>query len=371
MVIKELKINGYRNLEDIYIQADEKYNIIIGDNAQGKTNILEAIWALTGCKSFRGSKEKDYICFDKQVMNIEMKFVDSRREQEITYAMSKSNIKEKKITLNGVPLKHSQGLFESFKCVVFTPNDTELVKGSPDKRRSFIDLCHSQISHGSLKYIRQYDTIISQRNATLKDIFFGKYSDDVLYIWDEQLANICAYISIMRNDYIEKLDTYCKKLYSKITDGKEELSVSYSSNAFEKTDFSDKNAKQMANEFFIKLRNNSSEDVRLGYTQTGIHRDDINLKINGLSVKDFGSQGQQKSTALVLKLAQAGIYYENKKDSPVILLDDVMGELDINRQNLVYEIVKNMQVFITSCNKNAVEAHNLARVFKVENGRLV
>lgn len=371
MVITELKIDGFRNLEDIYIKPDEKYNLIIGDNAQGKTNILEAVWALTGCKSFRGSKEKDYICFDKQFMNIEMSFIDSKREQKITYALGKNNIKEKKITLNGVPLKHSQRLFESFKCVVFTPNDTELVKGPPDKRRSFIDLCHSQISHGSLKYIRQYETIISQRNAALKDIFFGKYSEDILFIWDEQLANICAYISIMRNDYIEKLNKYCKNLYSKITGGKEDLSVSYSSNAFDIDDFNNKNAKQMAEEFFIKLRNNSSDDVRLGFTQNGVHRDDIILKINGLSVKEFGSQGQQKSTALVLKLAQAGIYYENKNDSPIILLDDVMGELDINRQNLVYEIVKDMQVFITSCNKNAVEANNLSRVFHVENGGLV
>lgn len=371
MIIKELRINGFRNLEDIYIKPDEKYNLIFGDNAQGKTNILEAIWILTGCKSFRGSKEKDYIGFDKQVMNIELIFADSRREQKITYGMSKINSKEKKITLNDVSLKHSQKLFESFKCVVFTPNDTELVKGSPEKRRSFIDLCHSQITHGSLKHIRKYDTIISQRNAALKDILIGRYSEDILFIWDEQLANTCAYISIMRNDYIEKLNRYCKELYSKITAGKEELTVSYASNAFDIEDFKNKSAKQMAREFFIKLRENASEDVRLGYTQSGVHRDDIILKINGLSVKEFGSQGQQKSTALVLKLAQAGIYYENKKDSPIILLDDVMGELDINRQNLVYEIVKDMQVFITTCNKNAVEASKLAKVFQVRNGGLV
>ena len=225
--------------------------------------------------------------------------------------------------------------------------------------------------HGSLKHIRKYDTIISQRNAALKDILIGRYSEDILFIWDEQLANTCAYISIMRNDYIEKLNRYCKELYSKITSGKEELTVSYASNAFDIEDFKNKSEKQMAREFFIKLRENASEDVRLGYTQSGVHRDDIILKINGLSVKEFGSQGQQKSTALVLKLAQAGIYYENKKDSPIILLDDVMGELDINRQNLVYEIVKDMQVFITTCNKNAVEASKLAKVFQVRNGGLV
>lgn len=371
MIVTDILIDGYKNLHNISISPHPKYNLIIGMNAQGKTNILEAVWILTGCKSFRGSKEKDYIGFNQQNMNITLRFKDNLREQKITYSLSKLNLKDKKITLNDVPLKHSQKLFESFKCVVFTPDDIDIVKGPPEKRRSFIDLAYSQISHKSLRYIRAYDTIISQRNAAIKDIINGRYSENVLVIWDQQLADICTFVSVMRHKYIRKLNDVCRELYSKITDGSEILSVSYAPNAFTLKELDEGVSAQMSKDCFIKLHDNAKDDIRVGYTQMGIHRDDVIFKINNLNVKEFGSQGQKKSTALVLKLAQAQLLYDYCHEPPVILLDDVMGELDVNRQNLVYDVVQDMQVFITSCNENAVEFHEKAKTFTVKNGSLV
>lgn len=371
MYIKRIIINGFKNLKEIDFSPGESFNIIFGQNAQGKTNILEAIWISTGCRSFRNTKEKDYISFDSDKFDIKIIFQDELRTQEINYRMIRKNIKNKLITLNGVPQKNSSRLFENFKCIAFLPEDTELIRGTPEKRRNFIDLCYSQLKPSSMNYIRKYDQLLSQRNAVIKNIILGRDTRESLEIWDRQLAVAGSYISYMRNQYVIKLSKYCQKLYSKIADGAEDLSVVYQSNIFP-PDFNYPKAPDanMAEIYFNKLKNSIDDDLRLGYTHTGSQRDDIILKINNLSVKDYGSQGQQKSTALVMRLAQAQIYSEEKNESPVILLDDVMGELDENRQKFVCSIIDGMQVFITTCNHRAV-IHQCENIFEMCGGRIV
>ena len=371
MYITRITVSGFKNLKEIDLIPGRDFNIIYGQNAQGKTNLLEAIWISTGCRSFRGSKEKDYLAFDEDEFDIKIQFEDEQRTQEISYRMVRKNMKNKLITLNGVVQKNSSRLFENFKCIAFLPDDIELIRGTPEKRRSFVDLCYSQLKPKSMSFIRKYDQLTAQRNAVIKNIILGRDTEESLEIWDRQLAAVGSYITFMRNQYVERLNRYCKELYSRIAGEGEELSVAYQSNIFS-SDFEYPAAPDtsMTEVYYSRLRSSVSDDIRLGYTHTGAGRDDIVLKINGLSVKDYGSQGQQKSTALVMRLAQAQIYREEKRESPVILLDDVMGELDERRQKFVCSIIADMQVFITTCNHRAVIAE-CDNIFEMHEGRIV
>ncbi len=370
MYIEKIYINGFKNLKEINFSPGKNFNIIYGQNAQGKTNLLEALWIGTGCKSFRSSKEKDYISFDSDKFEMIILFNDGQRTQEINYNLHKKNIKNKQIFLNGVKQNNGNALFENFKCVAFLPEDIELVKGTPDKRRTYVDLCYSQLKPSSMNYIRKYNQLVLQRNAVIKNINLGRDTEESLDIWDRQLAVAGSYIAFMRNQYVIRMNKYCRKLYYKIADGTEDLSISYNSNIFS-YDFvyPDAPDNNMTEIYYNKLKNSLHDDIRLGYTHTGVNRDDIILKINDLSVKDYGSQGQQKSTALVMRLAQAQIYSDEKSESPVILLDDVMGELDENRQKLVCNIIADMQVFITTCNHRAI-IQRCENIFEMCDGRL-
>lgn len=370
MYVTAVKAHGYKNLKNVMINPHPEYNLITGMNAQGKTNLLEAVWLMTGCRSFRGSKDRDYICIDGSLMELGMAFYDGRRTQKIEYAMSRENIRDKKIRLNGVPIKGTNGLFDSFKAVVFTPDDTELIKGSPEKRRNFTDLCCCQLNSRCLDSVRRYDLLLNHRNVLLKSIAAGKGGRESIAVWDQQIAAIGTFVSIKRNEYVKKMNETCGRLYSRITGGKELLTIGYNSNIFggdipEENDGNDAVAR-----YFMKLNDTVEDDIRLGYTLWGAHRDDLVIKINGLNIREFGSQGQKKTAALVMKLGQAEIYYKNRSEAPVILLDDVMGELDESRQALVFETVKNMQVFVTACNENAVNRLAEGAVFRVENGEV-
>ncbi len=371
MFVKKIEIDGFKNLEKIDFSPGKSFNIIFGQNAQGKTNLLEALWIATGCRSFRNTKEKDYISFEKDGFEMKITFEDEIRTQEIEYRMQKKGVKNKLILLNGVKQNGSGKLFENFKCVAFLPGDIDLIKGNPEKRRNFIDLCYSQISPGSLGYIKKFELLINQRNAQIRNINAGLSNAESLDIWDRQLAAAGAYISFMRKKYTDQLNSSCSELYGKISGGSEKLSISYQSGVFsgdyEYPDFPDESMTEL---YYKKLKDTRNDDIRLGYTHSGAGRDDIGIKINNLSVKDFGSQGQQKSTALVMRLAQAMIYKNKKNEAPVILLDDVMGELDENRQKFVCSIIDGMQVFITTCNYKAI-IHQCDSFHEMCDGRLV
>ncbi len=370
MIIENIKVNGYKNLSNIDINLHPNLNIFLGNNAQGKTNLIELIWILSGCKSFRGTKEKDFININMDNLSCSLKFENSFREQEINFSMIKQSIKNKKITLNGVSIKTLSNLFSNLKCVIFTPEDLELSKGSPEKRRDFLDLCISQIKPSYYKIITKYNNILTQRNFLLKKISQKTSKIEELEVWDEQIARMGSYITVLRYNYIQKLNYYCNNLYTKISNNKENLQLKYSSSLFinleGRTDYNG----EMANEYLKKLKNNIKDDIKYGFTGIGIHRDDIILNINDLLVKDFGSQGQQRSVALVMKLAEAYILTEETNDSPVILLDDVLSELDYKRQQFILSSIKNMQVFITSCNEFKKSKINNGLCFNVENGHI-
>lgn len=325
---------------------------------------------MTGCRSFRGSRERDFISFDKESAEISLSFCNSEREQNITLRICR-NAKEKKIMLNRIPCSGGKKLFEQFKCIAFLPSDTELADGIPEKRRKFMDLCCSQLKPSFMEYIRRYELILSHRSAVLKAIAAGTEKKENLLMWNKQLADTGAVISLMRHRYSIKLAGSCFRLYSGITDGSEQLTAEYHSNIYP-SDYAYPESvdDEMLYIYRQRLENSTDDDVRLGYTQYGIHRDDLNLKINGLPVKIYGSQGQKKSSALALRLAQAEILKNESHESPVILLDDVMSELDDSRQKLVSSVTEGMQVFVTTCSADALNIKAVSGIYHMENGVL-
>lgn len=348
MIITGFSADGFKNLKNAAIEPSPNVNVIYGENAQGKTNLIEAIWILSGAKSFRGSKERDMICFSEEYARLELKLTDSEREQEINCILSR-NPRERKIYLNGVKQSYLTSLFGALKCVVFTPEDLELSKGSPDIRRDFIDLCISQIKPRYAKTAAKYEKVLTQRNALLKNISLGFSHETDLDVWDDQLARLGAYISVMKNQYSKKLCQFSKKLYSEISGGRENLELRYISTIFDSLEQRNDWQTGLYSEYLEKLRASRSDDIKFGYTSLGVHRDDLGVYIDGSVARDFGSQGQNRSAALSMKLSQAYILFEETGEMPVILLDDVLSELDKSRREFIISKLKDMQIFITCC----------------------
>lgn len=371
MFVTKLEVKGFKNLKNISINTHKKLNIFCGKNAQGKTNLVEAIWLCSGVKSFRNTKDRSMIDINGDVMNITLHFQNKEREQVIEYKMARPNIKEKITSINGIKLSSPSKLFGNLNCVVFTPEDLELSKGSPENRRKFLDLSVSQIKISYNKVISKYETLLEQRNTLLKNISQGKAKKEELEIWDVQLASMGAYISLLRYNYAKKLNTFAKKLYSEISEGKESLELKYQSTVFSEMDsFSDYRG-EMTEIYLNCLEKNLNDDIRAGFTTKGVHRDDLCGYIDNLAVRDFASQGQHRSLALVMKLSQAYILMEEIDDSPCILLDDVLSELDLSRQKFVISKINDMQVFITCCDKNIpFDKNQHGKMFFISEGRI-
>ena len=370
LIIKSLKINGYKNLKNISIEPDGQYNLITGDNAQGKTNLLEAIWTLTGCRNLRGSKEKDCIGFGMDSAEIEMQFSNRFRTQSISVKLLADTGIPRRISLNKIPLKDGNRLFEAFKCVAFMPDDVDnLINGSPEKRRNFVDLCRCQLNPSAMSGVRRLSAITAQRNAILRKIPSDSQMRELAGMWDEQLEKVGSEISLARFRYIKKLQEISQKLYSELTANTEKLELIYRSNVFSRGfDLESLGIDELIKIYSQKIMNAKNEEIKMGYTFVGTGRDDIIIKSNNLNIRDFGSQGQKQSIALVLRLAQAVMLKEKDKEPPVILLDDVMGPLDKNRRGLIHKVVSGMQVFITSCNDIIIPDTHSIKCYEIKNG---
>lgn len=371
MFVTKLEVNGFKNLKNISINTHKKLNIFCGKNAQGKTNLVEAIWLCSGVKSFRNTKDKSMIDINGEVMNITLHFQNKEREQVIEYKMARPNVKDKITSINGIKLPSPSKLFGNLNCVVFTPEDLELSKGSPENRRKFLDLSVSQIKISYNKVISKYEILLEQRNTLLKNISQGKSKKEDLEIWDIQLASMGAYISLLRYNYAKKLNVFAKKLYSEISGGKELLDLKYQSTVYSDMNNFSNYRGEMTEIYLNCLEKNLNDDIRAGFTTKGIHRDDLCGYINNLAVRDFASQGQHRSLALVMKLSQAYILMEEIDDSPCILLDDVLSELDLSRQKFVISKINDMQVFITCCDKNIpFDKNQHGKMFFISEGRI-
>lgn len=364
MKIVHFKADGFRNLESIDYAPCDTVNILYGDNGQGKTNLMEAMALFTGLRSFRGAKENEMLGFDKKLCTMEMKFADEQREQTIKMQFGE----KKKYSLNGVPLKSSSALSGAFYCVVFSPSHLMIIQRGPKERRSFLDKALMQLKPNYARHLADYEKVIIQRNALLKTQ--SPYVKEQLELWDVQLARLGTILTIYRQDYVQKLERIAVPIYEKLTGKREEIGLSYHSTIFGVSQLDRTLREEYMQQYKQELENNFENDCKSGSTAAGIHRDDILIKVNGRDAKIYGSQGQQRSCILTMKLAEAAIIKYYVKENPIVILDDVLSELDANRQEYIINCLKNLQVFITCCESNDTLKKFNGNVRYIRQGRL-
>lgn len=346
MRVKTLEIQNFRNIESMRLEPDEGVNIIYGENAQGKTNLLEAIWMFTGMRSFRSAKEKDFIRFSQDKAKLVMDYDNDVRDQT-----AELDIAEKKIlTLGGVKKSSPSAMIGEFLGIIFSPGHLELVQGGPSERRRFLNQALCQLKPNYARRLQEFQKILQERNVLLKDLKYHMELLDTLDIWDERFASFSAFLIRERLQYIELLKPHLKEFYSGISGGKEDIDIVYH------TDFpiTGSDASAWKAPFLNCLQLHREEDMMTGYTTVGPHRDDMEITLNGISVKSFGSQGQQRSCALSLKMAEAAVIRQITGKQPVMLLDDVMSELDNSRQDYILNHIDGWQVFLTCCEPSEI-----------------
>lgn len=363
MIVNALEFINYRNLSDNRIEPAEKVNVIYGNNAQGKTNLLEAVWLFSGGHSFRGAKDSELITFGKNKARLYLEFFSGKRDQkaEILYQNSK-----KEVIINNVKKSSAAFLSQHFSAVVFSPEHLTLIKNGPSLRRKFID---GSICQQDLRYavrLNKYNQTLQQRNALLKEINKHKELKDTLEIWDDVLIDLGADIILKRLEFLDKLKVSAKELHEGISSGSEELEIKYCSSAIKSEEKLSKcDIICLLQKEFKRVR---KEDIYLGVTNAGPHRDDLDFFINSKSARRFGSQGQQRSIVLSLKLSEARLMSEAFEEPPVVLLDDVMSELDTKRQDFLLKNTEDNQVFITCCEPIESERLKNAKLFEVKGG---
>lgn len=372
MFINNIYADGFRNLKDLKLELDPKMNVICGDNAQGKTNIIEAIWLCTGCRTFRSSREKNFVGFDRDHFDFKMTFENSRRVQEIAYGINAGSFERESFSsLNGVKYPALSRLFGEFVCVAFTPEDLAMVKGSPEVRRTFLDMAVSYFKPSYLGALRKYIDILDHRNKLLKTLDQSETCNRLyLDVWDEQLAAAGAFISVMRYNFCNMLQGCVSGIYSSFSGGREVIEIRYKSSIYDELEGETDYHGKLSDIFIEKLKNNAYIDIKRGFTSIGAHRDDICIEINGLPVKEFGSQGQARSAALAIKLAFAKLLKKERGEPPVILLDDILSELDPERKSFILNNIDDMQVIITCCDSSAIAKMRDGKIFEIKGGRL-
>lgn len=366
MRVNALDIQGFRNIREMAFKPGPGANMIYGDNAQGKTNLLEAIWLFSGARSFRGAKDAEFKGFGCERTALTLEFRAGHRDQSasIVYAGER-----KAAFLNEIRQEGVSALAGTFCAVVFSPDDLSLVKEGPEKRRRMIDasLCQAYPKYG--KAVEAYEKILRQRNRLLKDIPQHPFLLDTLEAWDEGLVAYGAYITRMRARYVLRLAEMAAEVYDGISLGRETFRARYLPSAGGEA--SEEWTKEEAvGRFAHALREHRADDLRHGTTTVGPHRDDLAIEVAGLNARAFGSQGQQRSCILALKLAECRLLEEQYHEPPVVLLDDVMSELDEGRRSYLLNQLGGRQVFITCCDASAFSTLEDGRIFHLQAGAL-
>ncbi|MGN0529394.1 MAG: DNA replication/repair protein RecF [Eubacterium sp.] len=360
MKINNIQLENYRNIQSLRLDFDS-VNIIWGENAQGKTNLVEAIYLFTGAKSFRGVKDSQLIQFGKDFSRLKIEFENSSRQQNAEIIIKN----KRQARLNGIAKKSPSQLGDELKAVVFSPVHLSMIKDGPAERRKFIDNALCQLKSGYRNLLKDYNKALKQRNALLKDIAFNSSLEAMLYVWDKNVAKAGAKIIYQRLKYIDSLTPFVKNIFSGISSGREEIELKYCPGDKFTADI-----EEIEKYLLFVLEQNRTQDIFNKTTSAGPHRDDIEILINGINARLFGSQGQQRSCVLAIKLAEAGLLKNLTGEEPVILLDDVMSELDEGRQDYLLNHIKDRQVFITCCDKNTILKLKQGKTFHINGGRL-
>lgn len=332
MIIKRLELADYRNYATLDLEFDKGTNILYGDNAQGKTNILEAIYMAATTKSHKGSKDKEMIGFGKEEAHIrtylEKEGVGTRVDMHLRKAGSKG------IAIDGQKIKKAAELLGLCNVVFFSPEDLSIIKNGPAERRRFVDMELCQLDSFYLYNLNHYNKIVNQRNKLLKDMYMNPELKDTLAIWDSQLVSFGSKIVERRKLFVDQLNEIIYEIHKKLSGGKEELIISYEPDV-------------AIEEFEKSLRYNQDRDIRMKQTSIGPHRDDFAFLNKDVDIRKYGSQGQQRTAALSLKLSEIELVKKIAKDTPILLLDDVLSELDSNRQNYLLNSIGDIQTIIT------------------------
>lgn len=346
MKIDRIQITDFRNIAQLDLKFCENANMIYGDNGHGKTNLIEAIWLFTGAKSFRGARDAQLVRFDCPRAKLQIDFFAAQREQNAQIVIES----KRSALLNEIPLSSPTGLAGSLCAVVFSPTHLSLLKNGPQEKRKFLDTAICQIKPRFIHLLAQYTRVLDQRNRLLKDLMYDKTGmlADTLEIWDERLASLAAVIIKTRASFLQKLLPEAQKTYAGISKGREELSFSYVSTLA--CDWSAPTA-EMEKVLLDGLRACRNEDIKMRMTGAGPHRDDVEISLDGASARVYGSQGQQRSCVLALKLAECELIRETMGEYPVVLLDDVMSELDVSRREYLLNHLSGRQLIMTCCDK--------------------
>lgn len=355
MYVESLELKNFRNYDRISLTFDQGTNVLYGDNAQGKTNLLEAIYVCGTTKSHKSSRDGELIRFGEEEAHMRLFFNKDGISHKIDMHLRKNG--KKGVAIDGMPIRRAGDLFGMMNLVFFSPEDLNIIKHGPKERRRFLDSELCQLDKMYYSELAQYNRILLQRNALLKDIPFSRSLIPTLDVWDEQLAASGIHLIRERRKFTDDLNRIVEGIHENLTSGREKIEIVYEPNAGEE-DIGD------------SLRQSRDRDLKLKTTSVGPHRDDLRVLVNGIDIRHYGSQGQQRSAALSMKLSEIYLVRQVIKDSPILLLDDVLSELDSSRQKMLLQNMHQIQTFITCTGMDELIENNftLDKVFHVVNG---
>lgn len=357
MKIEKVSYRNFRNiLNDQTLSPSEGLNVIYGNNAQGKTNLLEGIWLFSGLKSFRGTKFEEMIKKGENNFSVTLEFTEGERKNiaRINCADGK-----KSVTLNGIKKPSVSVFLGEVTAVSFTPDDLKIVSGAPADRRNYIDSVICRLYPKYVEIVRKNEKFVKQRNNAVKAGGQSLFYDEMLSAYEEGIAKFALCSMRLRRRYLQLLGERINNIFENISLGKEKITLDYITNV-----------RDSEEKIKADLKAARAEDERKFTTSVGVHKDEIDIKINGLSVRKYGSQGQKRSAALALKLAEAEILKAANNKEPVILLDDVMNELDATRQEYLFKFLEGRQVFITTCDPQNLQPARNETDFYVSGGKI-
>lgn len=357
MIIESLDLKNYRNYDLLNMNFSDRTNILYGDNAQGKTNILESIYVAGTTKSHRGSKDKEIVSFDKDEAHIKMIVRKNKASHRIDMHLKKN--KSKGVAVDGIPIRKAVDLLGIVNIVFFSPEDLNIIKSGPSERRRFMDMELCQLDKLYVHNLVNYNRALLQRNKLLKDIGFHPSLCDTLEVWDEQLVKYGFEIIKIRREFIKNLNNIICVIHKNLSGGKEELELVYEPSVGE-------------DNFRAFLSSSRERDIRQKITNYGPHRDDMSFCVDNVDMRRFGSQGQQRTCALSLKMSEIELVRHITNDSPVLLLDDVLSELDGNRQNYLLGSLSSVQTIVTCTGLDEFinNRFKVDKVFKVSEGKV-
>jgi len=364
MRLNKLKLKNFRNYNELEIDLYEGINIFYGENAQGKTNILESIYLFSSSKSHRGAKDRELISFDREEGEISIEFNSQKREQSASFKLYKN--KNKELTVNGIEKTRQKALFGVFSTVIFSPEDLNLIKGSPEERRRFTDTDISQIKPDYYRLLKDYKRVLNQKNNHLKE---PNINEGLLDVYDEKLSSLAAKITVYRLRFIVRLSELATKAIYYISDSKENIEIKYKPGIDMKIPESVKELEAIYKNEFKRVR---KEELLKKVTLICPQRDDIEFYLNGNDASVYCSQGQQRSIILSLKLAEFEFMKEILGENPILLLDDILSELDIKRQNKLLNFIRDNQTVITCTDKDLYKKIKYpCKAYLVKEGRII